>query len=189
MWSIYPIRAIGHISASLRPAHLGTSSLVSCGRTLNEQEGKAYNCFCTPDESQAIKMSLKSQGDKRNYDGRCSHLTEEDVGRRKRAGHKHVVRFKVCLFTIRYIEGMLTSQTSPRKDYPPDLIFGDGQISGFGADDDFIILKSDRWPTYHFANVIDDHLMGITHVLRGEVSYGTQGEVLAERIGMVDKST
>lgn len=59
------------------------------------QEGKAYECFCTPDESQAIKMTLKRNGEKRNYDGRCAHLTEEDVARRKRAGHKYVVRFKV----------------------------------------------------------------------------------------------
>ena len=66
---------------------------------------------------------------------------------------------------------MLIMQTTPRNDYPSDLIFGDSHISGFGADDDFIILKSDRWPTYHFANVVDDHLMGITHVLRGEVSW------------------
>lgn len=68
-----------------------------------KQEGKAYNCFCTPDEAQAIKLSLKSQGDKRNYDGRCSHLTEEAVARRKRAGHKHVVRFKVRT-SSRFIE-------------------------------------------------------------------------------------
>lgn len=69
--------------------------VVLTDRSRFTQEGKAYECFCTPDELQAIKMTLKRKGEKRNYNGRCSHLTEEDVGRRKRAGHKHVVRFKV----------------------------------------------------------------------------------------------
>jgi hypothetical protein len=95
MWSIYAVGTPGHISTPLRSAHLGMLAMIPNGPQLTRQEGKAYNCFCTPDEAQAIKMTLKSQGDKRNYDGRCSHLTEEDVGRRKRAGHKHVVRFKV----------------------------------------------------------------------------------------------
>jgi len=104
MWSIYPIRAPRYLPTPLRPAHLGTFQLApSCQRSADRQEGKAYNCFCTPDEAQAIKLSLKSQGDKRNYDGRCSHLTEEDVGRRKRAGHKHVVRFKVRSYPIRRV--------------------------------------------------------------------------------------
>jgi hypothetical protein len=78
---------------------------------------------------------------------------------------------------------------TPGQACPPDLIFGDSHISGFGADDDFIILKSDQWPTYHFANVIDDHLMGITHVLRGEVSLEPCLEHQAEHSGMVDEST
>lgn len=66
---------------------------------------------------------------------------------------------------------MLTpDQTAPDRTVPPDLIFGDIQTSGFGAEDDYILVKSDGWPTYHFASVIDDHLMEISHVLRGEVS-------------------
>jgi hypothetical protein len=101
MWSIYPIRASRYLPTPLRSAHLGRPPLTChTGAQLRRQEGKAYNCFCTPDEAQAIKLSLKSQGDKRNYDGRCSHLTEEDVGRRKRAGHKHVVRFKVRTYLL-----------------------------------------------------------------------------------------
>ena len=58
------------------------------------QLGQAYECFCSPDELQAIKQGMGKNSGK-NYDGRCSHLTEEDVGRRKKAGHKYVVRFKV----------------------------------------------------------------------------------------------
>ena len=103
MRSIYSVRAAGYIPATFRSAHLGTTSVSpELFGGADRQEGKAYNCFCTPDEAQAIKMSLKSQGDKRNYDGRCSHLTEEEVGRRKRAGQKHVVRFKVYPITRKY---------------------------------------------------------------------------------------
>lgn len=53
------------------------------------------------------------------------------------------------------------------KTLPPDIIFGDPQLPM--PPDDFVIIKSDNWPTYHFASVVDDHHMGITHVLRGEV--------------------
>lgn len=53
---------------------------------------------------------------------------------------------------------------------PADLIYGDIQFPPLQAADDFVLLKSDGWPTYHLANVIDDHLMEISHVLRGEVN-------------------
>ncbi|WVQ93762.1 glutamate-tRNA ligase [Kwoniella sp. CBS 9459] len=114
----------------------------------------AYECFCSPSELEAIKASLKTQGQRHSYDGRCRHLTEEDKGRRKRAGEKYVVRYK---------------SSSEALSIPPDLIFGDHQPSAPTAGfDDFVLMKSDGWPTYHLASVVDDHLMGITHVLRGE---------------------
>ncbi|OCF45183.1 glutamate-tRNA ligase [Kwoniella heveanensis CBS 569] len=114
----------------------------------------AYECFCTPSELEAIKASLKTQGQRHSYDGRCRHLTDEDKGRRKRTGQKFVVRYK---------------SSSEALVIPPDLIFGDHQPSAPTAGfDDFVLMKSDGWPTYHLASVVDDHLMGITHVLRGE---------------------
>ncbi|WVF66134.1 glutamate-tRNA ligase [Kwoniella sp. CBS 6097] len=114
----------------------------------------AYECFCSPSELEAIKASLKTQGQRHSYDGRCRHLTDEDKGRRKRAEEKYVVRYK---------------SSSEALIIPPDLIFGDHQPSAPTAGfDDFVLMKSDGWPTYHLASVVDDHLMGITHVLRGE---------------------
>ncbi|KAK8845497.1 glutamate-tRNA ligase [Kwoniella newhampshirensis] len=114
---------------------------------------EAYECFCSPTELEAIKLSLHQQGLRRSYDGRCKHLTDEEVGRRKRAGHKYVVRYN----------------TTPEElDIPSDLIFGDNQPTTTSGSDDFVLMKSDGWPTYHLASVIDDHLMEITHVLRGE---------------------
>lgn len=61
---------------------------------------EAYECFCSPTELEAIKLSLAQQGFKHSYDGRCRHLTEEDVARRKRAGQKFVVRYKVSIKMI-----------------------------------------------------------------------------------------
>ncbi|EIW68016.1 hypothetical protein TREMEDRAFT_13793, partial [Tremella mesenterica DSM 1558] len=114
---------------------------------------QAYHCFCTPDELLKIRQELLAKGARYPYDGRCRHLTSEDVQRRKRAGEKYTVRFK-------------TPESVPRM--PPDLVFGDVQIPWVEGQDDFIILKSDGWPTYHLASVVDDHLMEISHVLRGE---------------------
>ncbi|WWC58230.1 glutamate-tRNA ligase [Kwoniella dejecticola CBS 10117] len=115
---------------------------------------EAYECFCSPNELEAIKTSLKAQGQRHSYDGRCRHITDEERVRKKRAGEKFVVRYK---------------SSNESMDIPPDLIFGDHQpsapTSGF---DDFVLMKSDGWPTYHLASVVDDHLMEISHVLRGE---------------------
>ncbi|WOO84692.1 Glutamate--tRNA ligase [Vanrija pseudolonga] len=117
--------------------------------------GHAYECFCSPDDLEAIRASLQQQGHYHGYDGRCRHLSRDDVQQRKRAGHKYVVRFK--------------SQAEKEK-LPEDLIFGAAQPTtvSTGADD-FIIMKADGWPTYHLASVVDDHLMEISHVLRGEL--------------------
>ncbi|KAL1407080.1 Glutamate--tRNA ligase mitochondrial [Vanrija albida] len=116
--------------------------------------GHAYECFCSPDELLAIKSSLKKQGHFHGYDGRCRHLSRDDVQQRKRAGHKHVIRFK---------------SQAEKETLPEDLIFGPAQPTtvSTGADD-FILMKADAWPTYHLASVVDDHLMEISHVLRGE---------------------
>ncbi|WWC85890.1 glutamate-tRNA ligase [Kwoniella dendrophila CBS 6074] len=114
----------------------------------------AYECFCTPNELEAIKTSLKQQGLRNTYDGRCRHITDEDKVRKKKAGEKYVVRYK---------------SSSESMEIPSDLIFGDNQPSAPTSEfDDFVLMKSDGWPTYHLASVIDDHLMEISHVLRGE---------------------
>ena len=78
-------------SSYSRYAILETSLLAP----LTSQSDNAYECFCSPDELQAIKASLSTTGSRMSYDGRCRHLTEEERSRRKKAGQPYVVRFKV----------------------------------------------------------------------------------------------
>ncbi|CAK9779682.1 glutamyl-tRNA synthetase [Cutaneotrichosporon oleaginosum] len=113
----------------------------------------AYECFCTPDELAAIRVSLAKKG-RLGYDGRCRHLSRDDVRTRKEAGHPYTIRFK---------------SKQEKETLPDDLVFGAAQpnVTGTGADD-FIMMKTDGWPTYHLASVVDDHAMRISHVLRGE---------------------
>ena len=85
------------------------------------------------------------------YDKRCLHLSKEEVQRRLDAGEPHVIRFNMPT------EGTTTFH---------DVIYGDITVNNEEMED-LILIKSDGYPTYNFANVIDDHLMGITHVVRG----------------------
>ncbi|ORX34714.1 Glutamyl-tRNA synthetase [Kockovaella imperatae] len=123
------------------------------------ESDQAYECFCSPEDLAAIRAAGKNRGAQMNYDGRCRRLTDEDRVRRKKAGHSYTVRFK-----------------DPGKlpDMPVDLIFGhikahtDTGTPETYIPDDFILLKSDGYPTYHMASVVDDHAMEISHVIRGE---------------------
>ncbi|MCB1180673.1 MAG: glutamate--tRNA ligase [Chlamydiia bacterium] len=109
-------------------------------------EGKAYKCFATPEE--LAEMRLIGRG----YDRRYRNLSAQEIGERLAAGQSYVIRLKVPL--------------------TGDCVFIDdikGQITYPWADiDDQILLKSDGFPTYHLANIVDDHLMKITHVIRGD---------------------
>ncbi|MCP5405398.1 MAG: glutamate--tRNA ligase [Pseudomonadaceae bacterium] len=117
-----------------------------------EEKGHAFTCFCTPERLDTMRLLQKKQGKKPMYDGHCLNLSKEDVAKRKAAGEPHVLRMKMptegdCTFT--------------------DGIYG--QISIPWADVDMqVIMKADGLPTYHLAVVVDDHLMGITHIVRGE---------------------
>ena len=109
--------------------------------------GGAYYCFCDKERLE----SLQGEGGVHTYDKRCRNLSKEEVERRLAAGESYVIRQKVP-------EGVVSSYD--------DMVFG--TISVDTADiEDGILLKSDGLPTYNFANVVDDHLMGITHVIRG----------------------
>lgn len=114
--------------------------------------GKAYRCFCTPDR--LAKVRLQQQAEKKNqgYDRHCRDLDANEARNRAAHGEAHVIRLKAPL------EGSITVH---------DELRGDIEI---GADqiDDQVLLKSDGLPTYHLANVVDDHLMEITHVIRAE---------------------
>lgn len=109
--------------------------------------GGAYYCFCDKERLE----SLHGEGGVHTYDKHCRNLSKEEVERRLAAGESYVIRQKVP-------EGVVSSYD--------DMVFG--TISVDTADiEDGILLKSDGLPTYNFANVVDDHLMGITHVIRG----------------------
>lgn len=116
------------------------------------KEGKAYKCFCTSEELAEMREIMKSRGGRQGYDRRCRNLSEEEIEEKERAGLKSVLRLKVPLTGECCYEDNIK-----------------GKISVPWADvDDQVLLKTDGFPTYHLANVVDDHLMGITHVIRGD---------------------
>ncbi len=111
-------------------------------------EGKAYRCFCTKERLEALKENAPEGT---GYDRHCRDLSEEEIQKNLDAGIPYVIRQKMPL----------TGSTSYH-----DLVYGDITFPNEDLDDQ-ILLKTDGFPTYNFANVIDDHTMGITHVVRG----------------------
>ncbi|KAF8584958.1 glutamyl-tRNA synthetase [Ramaria rubella] len=114
----------------------------------------AYRCFCSPATLSGIRERLHKTGSNATYDRSCLHLTDEEVARRVRSGEKSVIRLHDC--------------SVPTRTVPSDLVFGDVRDARLSLPTDPILLKSDLYPTYHLASVVDDSQMGITHVLRGE---------------------
>ena len=116
------------------------------------REGKAYVCFCTPEDLARRREELKNEGKDIKYDRRCRDLEPEEVERLLGEGKPFVMRFKTPL----------GGETAVH-----DLVKGDVTFSNSTLDD-FVIMKSDGFPTYNFAAVVDDALMKITHVIRGD---------------------
>uniref|UniRef100_A0A8C7E280 Nondiscriminating glutamyl-tRNA synthetase EARS2, mitochondrial n=1 Tax=Naja naja TaxID=35670 RepID=A0A8C7E280_NAJNA len=115
------------------------------------EKGAAYRCFCTPQRLELLKKeALRSQQTPR-YDNRCRHLNPTEFAEKVSQGVDYVVRFR------------LEEQSDPFC----DLIHGWSRHDVASVEGDPVILKSDGFPTYHLANVVDDHLMEISHVLRG----------------------
>lgn len=116
------------------------------------EKGHAYYCFCDKDRLERIREEQKGKGLMLGYDGRCRDISIEEARKRVEAGEEHVIRLKL-----------------PKN---RDIVFNDiirGRISINTNDlDDQVLLKSDGFPTYHFAVVVDDHLMKISHIVRGE---------------------
>ncbi|KAI1354558.1 hypothetical protein F5Y01DRAFT_254204 [Xylaria sp. FL0043] len=113
------------------------------------EEGRAYRCFCSPEELDTLKKLALEESRPPVYNKTCSHISAEESARRAANGEEHCIRFK---------------SDSPAP-LVQDLVYGTYKYH-IGLDD-FIIIKRDGFPTYHFANVVDDHLMKITHVIRG----------------------
>jgi glutamyl-tRNA synthetase len=116
------------------------------------ESGNAFRCFCTTARLDALRREQQAAQQTPGYDGHCLALGETEVAQRLAAGEAHVVRMKVPR------EGTCTVQ---------DMLRGDISIDWSQVDMQ-VLLKADGMPTYHLANVVDDHLMEITHVLRGE---------------------
>ena len=116
------------------------------------EKGHAYRCFATPEELADMRQMRAKMGQKSGYDRRYRNLSDEEVKERLDRKEPHVIRLKVPL--------------------KGDCEFNDevkGRITTPWADvDDQVLLKSDGFPTYHLANVVDDHLMQISHVIRGD---------------------
>lgn len=113
-------------------------------------QGDAYYCFCKQEELETMKRVVAGK-EISIYDKRCLKLSKEEVERRLAAGESYVIRFNMPT------EGTTTFH---------DVIYGDITVNNEELED-LILIKSDGYPTYNFANVVDDHLMGITHVVRG----------------------
>ena len=115
-------------------------------------DGHAFRCFCSPEELDEMRASQIANKEPLGYDGRHMDLSDEDVESRIANGDPYVVRMKVPR------EGTCTFSDMLR-----------GEVSIDWAQIDYqVLLKADGMPTYHLANVVDDHLMEITHVIRGE---------------------
>jgi len=114
--------------------------------------GRAYRCFCTAERLAALREEQKKEKRNLGYDGLCRALGLEESRARAAAGESHVVRLAMPR------EGKTAVQ---------DLLRGAIEYENAGVDDQ-VLLKSDGFPTYHLANVVDDRLMKITHVIRAE---------------------
>ncbi len=114
--------------------------------------GKAYECFCTAADLDEMRELASRQGTRQGYDRRCRNLSPEEVSQKKAAGLSSVIRLKIPLTGECIYEDQIK-----------------GRVAVPWADvDDQVLLKSDGFPTYHLANVVDDYLMKITHVIRGD---------------------
>ncbi|OPJ54922.1 glutamate--tRNA ligase [Alkalithermobacter paradoxus] len=116
------------------------------------EKGHAYHCFCSKERLDKVREIQKSEGKIPRYDGFCKGLSKEEVQEKIQSGESYVIRLKLPTNTEIKFNDIVRGLVSMNTD---DL-------------DDQVLMKSDGFPTYHFAVVVDDHLMGITHVIRGE---------------------
>jgi len=111
---------------------------------------QAYYCFCTPERLNSLRSNVNGE-EIMKYDKHCLSLTEEEIKKNLESGIPYVIRQN----------NPATGTTTFHDD-----IYGDITVDNLELDD-MVLIKSDGYPTYNFANVVDDHLMGITHVVRG----------------------
>jgi len=116
------------------------------------EKDKAYYCFCTRERIEKVKEEQLAKGETPKYDGHCRYIPLAEARARAAAGEPHVIRLKFPAATDISFDDVVRGTVTVNTD---DL-------------DDQVLMKTDGFPTYHFAVVVDDHLMEITHVIRGE---------------------
>ncbi len=116
------------------------------------ETGEVYYCFCSPERLEEMRKQQEAAGLTPKYDGTCRSLSEDEISKNLAENKPHVIRLKM-------------PQSGETRFY--DVIRGEVSFQNELIDDQ-VLVKSDGFPTYHLANVIDDHLMEITHVIRGE---------------------
>ena len=117
------------------------------------EKGHAYKCYCTPERLAKMREEQAASKSGQGYDRHCRSLSDAERGRLEASGSSSVIRLKVPL------EGA-TSFT--------DTLLGDITVENSDINPDPVLIKSDGFPTYHMANVVDDHLMEITHIMRAQ---------------------
>ena len=115
------------------------------------ESGHAYYCFCTKERLDEARAEAEKKGETFKYDKHCLNLSKEEIQAKLDAGEPYVIRQNI--------------PTTGKAGFD-DVIYGHVEVDCDTLDDN-ILIKADGLPTYNFANVIDDHLMGITHVMRG----------------------
>ncbi|XP_022097714.1 probable glutamate--tRNA ligase, mitochondrial isoform X2 [Acanthaster planci] len=115
------------------------------------ESGAAYHCFCTEQRLELLRKEAVRNRQVPRYDNKCRHIPQQEMQDLLHSGKPSVVRFKL----------------EPDGESFEDLVYGKTSHDTFLIEGDPVLIKSDGYPTYHFANVVDDHVMGITHVLRG----------------------
>lgn len=114
-------------------------------------KGDAYPCFCSSERLEKMRTDQMVRGEDARYDGHCRSINTEEAKKRMK-DETHVIRMKIPAGETVIIDDIVRGKVS----FQTDVL------------DDQVLIKSDGFPTYHFANVVDDHLMGISHVIRGE---------------------
>lgn len=116
------------------------------------KNNNAYYCFCTEETLEKMRQEQTSKKQISKYDRRCCSLSEEEIGKKLNAGESYVIRMKIPDNRVIEINDIVRGK----------ILYNSGEL------DDQVLLKSDGYPTYHLAVVVDDHLMEISHVIRSE---------------------
>lgn len=114
--------------------------------------GDAYRCFCAPERLERVRAEQRARNEAPGYDRHCRSLQATEVAARLAAGEPHVIRFAMPLAGETRIDDLIRGE----------IVYQNAHL------EDLILLKSDGYPTYHLANVVDDHLMRVTHIFRGD---------------------